>query len=34
QAALGPETVGKTVAVKVVRGGEVKEVSVTVGVRE
>lgn len=34
QAALGPESVGKPAAVKVVRGGEVKEVNVTVGVRE
>lgn len=34
QAALGPETVGKAVAVKMVRGGELKELSVTVGTRE
>ena len=34
QMALGPETVGKGVVVKVVRGGEVKEMSVMVGVRE
>jgi S1-C subfamily serine protease len=34
QSALGPETVGKPVNVKVVRGGEVKEVSVVVGARE
>jgi S1-C subfamily serine protease len=33
QAALGPETVDQATAVKVVRGGEVKEVRVTVGVR-
>lgn len=33
QSALGPETVGHAVAVKVVRGGEVKEVSLTVGAR-
>ena len=34
QMALGPETVAKATAVKIVRGGEIKEVSVTVGVRE
>jgi S1-C subfamily serine protease len=34
QAALGPETVGQPLPVKVVRGGEVKTVNVTVGVRE
>jgi S1-C subfamily serine protease len=34
QAALGPASVGQKVAIKVVRGGEVKELSVTVGVRE
>jgi S1-C subfamily serine protease len=34
QAALGPETVGQTVAVKVIRGGEVKTLSVVVGARE
>lgn len=34
QAALGPETVGHATPVKIVRGGEVKTVSVTVGVRE
>ncbi|HLE29037.1 MAG TPA: trypsin-like peptidase domain-containing protein [Anaerolineales bacterium] len=33
QNALGAETVGKLVTVKVVRGGEVKEISVTVGER-
>lgn len=33
QSALGPETVGKPVKVKVVRGGEVKEVSLAVGAR-
>lgn len=33
QAALGPGTVGKTVAVKVVRGGELKVISVMVGER-
>lgn len=33
QAALGPETVGQAAAVKIVRGGEVREVSVTIGVR-
>jgi len=30
---LGPDTVGQAVGVKVVRGGEVKEISVTVGER-
>jgi S1-C subfamily serine protease len=34
QAALGPETVGKATALKIVRGGEVRTVTVTVGVRE
>jgi S1-C subfamily serine protease len=34
QAALGPASVGQKVAIKVVRGGEVKELSVSVGVRE
>jgi S1-C subfamily serine protease len=34
QAALGPETVGQTVAVKVIRGGEVTTLSVVVGARE
>ena len=34
QAALGPETVGKATLVKVVRGGEVRTLTVTVGVRE
>lgn len=34
QAALGPETVGQSVKVKMVRGGEVKESSLTVGARE
>jgi S1-C subfamily serine protease len=34
QAALGPGTVGKTVTVKVVRGGELKDIPVTVGERE
>ncbi len=33
QAALGPDTVGQPAAVKIVRGGEVREVTVTVGVR-
>jgi S1-C subfamily serine protease len=33
QAALGPETVGKPVTVKVIRGGEVKEIKVTIGER-
>ncbi len=33
QSSLGPETVGQAVKVKVVRGGEVKEVSLTVGAR-
>jgi len=33
QAALGPGTVGKTVTVKVVRGGELKDISVRVGER-
>jgi S1-C subfamily serine protease len=32
--ALGPGTVGKTVSVKVVRGGELKEFQVTIGMRE
>lgn len=34
QAALGPETVGQALSVKVVRGGEVQTLAVTVGVRE
>ena len=34
QAALGPDIVGVSTPVKVVRGGEVKEVTVVVGVRE
>ena len=34
QAALGPESVGQSLAVKVVRGGEVKSLPVTIGVRE
>ncbi len=34
QAALGPETVGQTVAARIVRGGEIRDVQVTVGVRE
>ena len=34
QAALGPGTVGKTLKAKFVRGGEVKELNVTVGERE
>jgi S1-C subfamily serine protease len=34
QAALGPETVGKTVTARLVRGGQVTEVSVTIGARE
>ena len=34
QAALGPASVGQAVAVKLVRGGEVKDVSVTIGTRE
>jgi S1-C subfamily serine protease len=34
QAALGSETVGKATTVKLVRGGEVKELNVTIGVRE
>lgn len=34
QAALGPETVGQAMPVKVVRGGEVRVLTVTVGVRE
>jgi S1-C subfamily serine protease len=34
QAALGPETVGQLVSAKVIRGGEVKELKVTPGVRE
>jgi S1-C subfamily serine protease len=33
QAALGPGSVGKTLTVKLIRGGEVKEMSVTVGER-
>src|SRR5574341_147529 len=33
QAALGPGTVGKTLTVKVVRGGELKDISVMVGER-
>jgi S1-C subfamily serine protease len=34
QAALGPDTVAQAARVKIVRGGEVKEVTVTVGMRE
>jgi S1-C subfamily serine protease len=34
QAALGSATVGQATAVKIVRGGEAKEVTITVGVRE
>jgi S1-C subfamily serine protease len=34
QAALGPDTVAQATRVKIVRGGEVKEVTVTVGMRE
>jgi S1-C subfamily serine protease len=34
QAALGPGTVGKTVTMKVVRGGELKDIPVVVGERE
>jgi S1-C subfamily serine protease len=34
QVALGPDTVGKPIALKLVRGGQVIEVSVTVGERE
>ncbi len=34
QDALGPETVGKALTVKVVRGGELKDLSVTIGARE
>lgn len=34
QAALGPDMVGKAVPVKIVRGGEVRDVTVTIGVRE
>jgi S1-C subfamily serine protease len=34
QAALSNETVGQPSAVKVVRGGEVKEITVTIGVRQ
>jgi S1-C subfamily serine protease len=34
QAALGPETVGQATPIKVVRGGEVRTLNVTVGVRE
>jgi S1-C subfamily serine protease len=34
QDALGSETVGKPVTLKVVRGGELRDISVTVGVRE
>jgi S1-C subfamily serine protease len=34
QDALGPETVGKALMVKVVRGGELKDLSVTIGARE
>ncbi len=33
QGALGPQSVGQAVAVRVVRGGELKEVKVTVGAR-
>jgi S1-C subfamily serine protease len=33
QGALGPDTVGQPAAVKIVRGGEVREVNVTIGVR-
>jgi S1-C subfamily serine protease len=33
QAALGPETVGRAVPVRLVRGGQVREVEVTIGVR-
>ncbi|MCC7361359.1 MAG: trypsin-like peptidase domain-containing protein [Anaerolineales bacterium] len=33
QAALGPETVGQAAVVKIVRGGEVRELTVTIGVR-
>lgn len=34
QGALAPETVGQSVSATVIRGGEVKEVRVTIGVRE
>lgn len=34
QAALGSETVGQATKVKLVRGGEVKEITVVIGVRE
>jgi S1-C subfamily serine protease len=34
QAALGPNTVGKSLAVKFVRGGQVSSVSIIVGERE
>jgi S1-C subfamily serine protease len=34
QAALGPGTVGKALTVKVVRGGELKDMKVTAGTRE
>jgi S1-C subfamily serine protease len=34
QAALGPEAVGKATPLKVVRGGELKTLTVTIGVRE
>lgn len=34
QGALGPQSVGQAVAVRVVRGGELKEVKVVVGARE
>lgn len=34
QAALGPETVGKPTPVRIIRGGELREVMVTVGERE
>ena len=34
QAALGPDTVNKPAQAKIVRGGEVKELSITIGVRE
>ncbi|MEK9164249.1 MAG: PDZ domain-containing protein, partial [Chloroflexota bacterium] len=34
QAALGPGSVGKTLKAKLVRGGEIKEISLTVGERE
>jgi S1-C subfamily serine protease len=34
QAALGPGSVGKTLKAKLVRGGEIKEISVMIGERE